>query len=101
MVWGCFSKDGTGALEIVEGTMNSEKYINILKKNLLPLMNECHSFGIDIFQQDNAPCHKPKSVTSFLERQNIAVLKWPPYSPDLSLIENLWAFVKEKFSLFI
>ena len=56
MVWGCFSKDGTGALEIVEGTMNSEKYINILQKNLLPLMNEHYSFGIDIFQQDNAPC---------------------------------------------
>ena len=35
MVWGCFSSSGTGALNIIEGTMDSAMYREILKKNML------------------------------------------------------------------
>ena len=41
-----------------------------------------------IFMQDNAPC--------FLEEKGIAVMKWPPQSPDMNPLENIWKIIAEK-----
>ncbi len=49
-----------------------------------------------IFQQDNAPCHKAKITMDFLKKSDIEVLYWPPYSPDINPIENIWALIKKK-----
>lgn len=45
----------------------------------------------DIFMQDNAPVHTARLVRDALEQIDINVIDWPPYSPDLNPIENLWA----------
>ena len=51
--------------------------------------------------QDNAPCHKAKGVLTWLGKRNVIILEWPPQSPDLNPLENLWAIlfsaVKEKY----
>ena len=31
-------------------------------------------------------------------RQHVTVLDWPPYSPDLNPIENLWAYLSHRVS---
>eukprot|EP00744_Colponema_vietnamica_P004410 GILI01006593.1.p1 GENE.GILI01006593.1~~GILI01006593.1.p1 ORF type:complete len:174 (-),score=8.73 GILI01006593.1:209-730(-) len=75
-----------------------------------------------VYIQDNAPCHqwlskpyakpKPKrngddeppkpaqvkcnAVKKMLEDRNVAIPHWPPRSPDLNLIENMWAWLDGK-----
>jgi transposase len=47
-------------------------------------------------QEDNASWHKAKLVTNWLVGQKVKTIRWPPQSPDLSLIENLWAQIKTR-----
>jgi hypothetical protein len=48
-----------------------------------------------IFMQDNAPIHKASIVQEWLRNYEINVMEWPPYSPDLSPIEHVWAMLKK------
>ena len=36
MIWGCFSANGTGHIEIIERILNSEGYLKILQNKILP-----------------------------------------------------------------
>ena len=43
-----------------------------------------------MFQYDNAWPHVAGICTQFLEAENVPVLPWPAYSPDMSPIEHVW-----------
>ena len=48
------------------------------------------------FQHDNAPPHKAKITQEVLMNSKISVLEWPPFSPDINPIENIWWIFKQK-----
>ncbi len=54
MVWGCVSALGKGNLHFCDGTINAEKYIEILEHNMLPSRRHLFQGRPCIFQQDNA-----------------------------------------------
>lgn len=64
MVWGCFSFYTLGPLHFVDGTMNAQKYGQVIKEFLVPAIEEHLSITDEvIFQDDSAPCHRAKSVS--------------------------------------
>jgi len=72
MFWGCFSKLGLGPLVALEGNMNAEKYVGLLRDTIIP---ELAAVGHPmVFMQDNAPCHKARIVMDFLAENNIETL---------------------------
>jgi transposase len=94
MFWGIISKDAYGPLVEVKGKNTAESYVQTLKEFLIPEIEAAE--GLVTFQQDNAKIHKTDSVLSFLAENDIEPLKWPPQSPDLTPIENIWNVMKMK-----
>jgi transposase len=91
MVWGGIWYQGRTELHIVKGTIDTNKYIHILKQFLLPSMPSSSAF---LFQQDNATPHKPIEVELMLRDYAIELLQdYPPNSPDFNPIERVWSWI--------
>ena len=87
-LWGFISKEKC-QLFWVDDKYKSVAYKKDMEERFLPAISEKKTKFI--FMQDNASIHKELNVMSFFQDANINVLDWPPRSPDLNPIENIWA----------
>jgi transposase len=89
---GVISRDGERTLVEVEGKLNADNYINILKENLI----DFEDIGEMIFQQDLAPCHRANKTLQYLADREIEVQNWVANSPDMNPIKNVWSWLKKR-----
>ena len=96
MIWGCICYDGVGTLAAVERNINSSKYIDILDKNLWPVVVWYFEGKEYMFMDDNAPVHRGHTVKNDKDHNEVTPMEWPAQSLDLNIIENIWLYIKKE-----
>jgi transposase len=97
MVWGCITSEGVGELIRLPKSVTSNVYVSCLEDGLIKTIEK---FSLNhekvIFMQDNAPVHVSKTSKKWLSDNRINLIDWPPQSPDMNPIENIWDYLDKK-----
>ena len=100
MFWGCIGYGVLGHLVEVNGRMNQDDYVGILSQHLPPSAQDIFGQAQPnfVFQQDNAPPHTGRRAANWISNQPFQCMEWPPYSPDMNLIESVWGWILRKLN---
>lgn len=82
--------DGVLAASSIDAATDSEVFTSFIAEVLVPALRP----GM-VVVMDNLPAHKIAAIRREIEQARCRLVYLPPYSPDLSPIENIWAKVKQ------
>ena len=102
-VWGGLSSNGVIGPIFIDGTLTGAKYLTLLQRDVLPILQEREDFNDLWFQHDGAPPHFATCVRDFLDQTfpgrwlgRRGCVDWPPRSPDLTPLDFFfWGAAKE------
>ncbi|UYV62046.1 hypothetical protein LAZ67_1007609 [Cordylochernes scorpioides] len=89
MVWGAIAYDSRSPLLRIQGTMTAQRYVDDVLRPVT--LHYLQGVPNALYQQDNARPHTARISQQAL--QDVQMLPWPPYSPDLSPIEHVWDII--------
>ena len=83
------------------GTISAQTYVdNILVPTIWPFWyHESRRTRSTLWlMEDGAPAHRARLTQSYRDHYRIPSLRWPPASPDLNPIENIWNLLKRRIN---
>ncbi|GFX83464.1 transposable element Tcb2 transposase [Trichonephila clavipes] len=92
MFWGVSPWHCLGSLVRLKTSLNAIWFVELLRDHLYHFMLFCFPHSNGVFQQYNCTSHKHLLSTGWLDEHSskFSVINWPPESPDLNRIQNLW-----------
>ncbi|CAF4242435.1 unnamed protein product [Rotaria sordida] len=98
-VWGAICGYGKASLLTYSDNMDSTKYCEVLQNQLLPLIKRLPKGKKYAYQCDLAPWHTSNMVKEQIRKLKINMFEWPPNSPDINVIEELWSIIDKRLAL--
>jgi len=86
---GAVRADRVLAHQTFDGAVNGPKFIDFVRRRLVPRL-----YPGDVVVLDNLRAHHAPEVRSLVEGARARLLFLPPYSPEFSPIEPCWSFLK-------
>lgn len=97
MCWMAIKADGTSLLLQCPHKLNASHYQEDVLQQALPFLKKKVFNNTPIFAQDNAPCHVARSTLEWFRKHHVQLLQgFPPYSPDINIMENCWAVMAKE-----
>jgi hypothetical protein len=103
MVWGAIGPNYKSPLIWFKEHVTAETYIQKLTEyQIFEQLDLIYGPGRYIYQQDGARPHTALVSLRYLSGKTLMLppeISWPPSSPDLSPIEQIWAYIKRRINI--
>lgn len=104
MVWAAMCAEHLIGPFFFDGSVNATAYIEMLRTNFVPALEQRRLLYSSHFQQDGAPAHTAIVTRNYLNNVfpdrwvgKFGPIAWPARSPDLTSCDNaLWGMLKPK-----
>ncbi|GBM71376.1 Transposable element Tc3 transposase [Araneus ventricosus] len=95
MVCAAFGFNSQVGLAFLDDRQNSPNYIETLENHLMPFAENILGRNWE-YQHGDASIHTSNATKNYLNSKNVTVLEWPPMSPELNPIGNVWVIMSRK-----
>lgn len=99
-LFGFITRYGVGDLFLFNDKTSTSHYVNYLNNKVLPSVIELVGDRF-VWQHDNCGFASSNVSLEYYHRINLNTLAWPPNSPDLNIIKNVWSLLQKRVNRLI